>query len=125
VTFGTVSVFGAGTMGHGIAQVCAQAGSRVWLHDVDQARVDAGLAHIKKSLDKGVEKGKVTAEAREATLGRIRGTTRRDRREPRAVKRSEDLSSSRRSSRSSTRTPKRALLATNTSSLASRRSWRW
>jgi 3-hydroxybutyryl-CoA dehydrogenase len=73
--FDTVSVFGAGTMGHGIAQVCAQAGSRVWLHDVDQSRVDAGLAHIKKSLDKGVEKGKVTAEAREATLGRIRGTT--------------------------------------------------
>jgi len=73
--FDTVSVFGAGTMGHGIAQVCAQAGSRVWLHDVDQARVDAGLAQIKKSLDKGVEKGKVTAEAREATLGRIRGTT--------------------------------------------------
>ena len=73
--FETVSVFGAGTMGHGIAQICAQAGSRVWLHDVDQARVDAGLAHIKKSLDKGVEKGKVTAEAREATLGRIRGTT--------------------------------------------------
>jgi 3-hydroxybutyryl-CoA dehydrogenase len=34
-----------------------------------------GLAQIKKSLDKGVEKGKVTAEAREATLGRIRGTT--------------------------------------------------
>jgi 3-hydroxybutyryl-CoA dehydrogenase len=73
--FDTVSVFGAGTMGHGIAQVCAQAGSRVWLHDVDQARVDAGLAQIKKSLDKGVEKGKVTAEVREATLGRIRGTT--------------------------------------------------
>jgi 3-hydroxybutyryl-CoA dehydrogenase len=73
--FQTVSVFGAGTMGHGIAQVCAQAGSRVWLHDVDQALVDKGLAHIKKSLDKGVEKGKVTAEAREATLGRIRGTT--------------------------------------------------
>ena len=73
--FDTVSVFGAGTMGHGIAQVCAQAGSRVWLHDVDQARVDAGLAQIKKSLDKGVEKGKVTAEAREATLGRIQGTT--------------------------------------------------
>jgi 3-hydroxybutyryl-CoA dehydrogenase len=62
-------------MGHGIAQVCARAGSRVWLHDVDQARVDAGLAHIKKSLDKGVEKGKVTAESREETLGRIRGTT--------------------------------------------------
>jgi 3-hydroxybutyryl-CoA dehydrogenase len=73
--FETVSVFGAGTMGHGIAQVCAQAGSRVWLHDVDQARVDAGLAQIEKSLDKGVEKGKVTAEAREATLAKIRGTT--------------------------------------------------
>jgi 3-hydroxybutyryl-CoA dehydrogenase len=73
--FDTVSVFGAGTMGHGIAQVCAQAGSSVWLYDIDQARVDAGLAHIQKSLDKGVEKGKVTAEAREATLGKIRGTT--------------------------------------------------
>jgi 3-hydroxybutyryl-CoA dehydrogenase len=73
--FETVAVFGAGTMGHGIAQVCGQAGSEVWLYDVDQARVDAGLAQIRRFLDKGVEKGKVTGEDRQATLGRIRGTT--------------------------------------------------
>jgi 3-hydroxybutyryl-CoA dehydrogenase len=73
--FETVSVFGAGTMGNGIAQICAQAGSRVFLFDVDGARTDAGLAAIRKSLDKGVEKGKVTAEARDGTLGRITTTT--------------------------------------------------
>ncbi len=66
-----VGVVGAGTMGHGIAQVAAHAGLAVVLQDVDEARVAAGLARIGQNLDKGVARGKVTAEQREATLSRI------------------------------------------------------
>ena len=71
--FERVVVFGAGTMGHGIAQVCAAAGYTVVLSDVDEDRVSAGLARIGKNLAGGVEKGKVTAEDRDATLGRLSG----------------------------------------------------
>ena len=49
-----VSIFGAGTMGHGIAQVCAAAGMTVKLYDIDQDKVDAGLARIDKNLTKGI-----------------------------------------------------------------------
>lgn len=73
--FERITVFGAGTMGHGIAQVCAAAGYTVVLSDVDEARVAAGLAKIKKNLDSGVEKGKVTAEDRDATLSRLSGVS--------------------------------------------------
>lgn len=68
-----IAVFGAGTMGHGIAQVAAQAGYKVALYDIKQEFVDKGLASIKGNLDKGVEKGKVTAEQRAAALGNLRG----------------------------------------------------
>ena len=70
-----IAVFGAGTMGHGIAQVAAQAGLKVALYDIKQEFVDKGLASIKANLDKGVEKGKVTAEQRAATLANLRGCT--------------------------------------------------
>jgi len=70
-----VSIFGAGTMGHGIAQVCAQAGMTVCLYDVDQPRVDAGLARIAKNLAKGIARGKVTEEQRTATLANLTGVT--------------------------------------------------
>jgi len=72
--FKRVAVVGAGTMGHGIAQVCAQAGCGVRLFDVDQASVQNGLTRIKKNLDKGVEKGKVDAQDAERALTRIDGT---------------------------------------------------
>ncbi len=68
----TVGVIGAGTMGSGIAQVFARAGYDVVLVDVDQRFLDRGLATIKKSLDKLVEKGKMTADAGEATRARIK-----------------------------------------------------
>ena len=71
--FERVVVFGAGTMGHGIAQVCAAAGYTVVLSDVDEDRVNAGLARIGKNLAAGVEKGKVSAEDRDATLSRLSG----------------------------------------------------
>jgi 3-hydroxybutyryl-CoA dehydrogenase len=74
-TFDTVAVLGAGTMGHGIAQVCAAAGSRTRLFDVEQAYVDKGLSRIEGNLDKGVARGKVSEEARTATLEALSGTT--------------------------------------------------
>jgi 3-hydroxybutyryl-CoA dehydrogenase len=70
-----VAVLGAGTMGHGIAQVAAQAGWHVALRDVEERFVEAGLKKIQGNLDKGVEKGKVSAADRDATLARLAGTT--------------------------------------------------
>jgi 3-hydroxybutyryl-CoA dehydrogenase len=69
-----IAVFGAGTMGHGIAQVAAQAGFKVALYDIKQEFVDKGLASIKGNLDKGVEKQKVTPEQRAAALANLRGS---------------------------------------------------
>lgn len=73
--FAHVSVFGAGTMGHGIAQVSAQAGYSVTLYDLTEDAVSAGLARIGKNLAKGIAKGKVTEDERAATLARITTTT--------------------------------------------------
>ena len=73
--FEHIAIIGAGTMGHGIAHVSAAAGYKVTLYDVDEARVSAGVAKVKAALDKGVEKGKVTVEAREQTLSLLGATT--------------------------------------------------
>ena len=70
-----VAVLGAGTMGHGIAQVCAQAGCEVTLRDVAQGALEKGLAGIQKSLDRLVEKGKLDAAERTRVLGAIHTTT--------------------------------------------------
>ncbi len=67
----TVAVLGAGTMGHGIAQVCAQAGYRVYMRDIEQRFIDNGMKGIEKSLGKFVEKGKISEEEKQAILGRI------------------------------------------------------
>jgi len=67
----TIGIAGAGTMGHGIAQVCAQAGYTVKLFDIHEALVHKGLTHIEKSLQSLVDKGKLTADARHNTLSRI------------------------------------------------------
>jgi len=71
MTVKTVGVIGAGTMGNGIAQVFAQAGFDVRLHDAVPAAVDRAKATIARSLAKFVEKGKLTAEARDAATARI------------------------------------------------------
>jgi 3-hydroxybutyryl-CoA dehydrogenase len=68
-------VIGAGTMGHGIAQVAAQAGFDVVLEDVSTDFVTRGLARIEGNLKKGVERGKVTEEEMRAALSRIRPST--------------------------------------------------
>jgi 3-hydroxybutyryl-CoA dehydrogenase len=67
----TVGVIGAGTMGNGIAQVFAQAGFTVKLHDAAASAVDRARASIEKSLAKFVEKGRLTAADRDAALGRL------------------------------------------------------
>jgi 3-hydroxybutyryl-CoA dehydrogenase len=67
----SVAVLGAGTMGHGIAQVCAQLGCTVALYDIDQAAAERGLGKIRATLDKGVALGKVAAEDRDATMSRL------------------------------------------------------
>lgn len=67
----TIAVIGAGTMGHGIAHVAAACGATVRLFDAIAGAAAAGAAKVKKNFDKGVELGKVTAEARDAALARL------------------------------------------------------
>jgi 3-hydroxybutyryl-CoA dehydrogenase len=67
----TVGVIGAGTMGNGIAQVFAQSGFTVKLHDASAPAIERALKTIDKSLSRFVEKGKLTAEDRDASLGRL------------------------------------------------------
>lgn len=68
----TVAVLGAGTMGHGIAHVSALAGCSVTLYDVSAEAADRGLANIRRNMDKGVDRGKLDAAARDAALPRVR-----------------------------------------------------
>jgi len=67
----TIGVVGAGTMGNGIAQVFAQAGFTVKLHDASADAIGRARATIEKSLAKFVEKGKLTAADRDAALARL------------------------------------------------------
>ncbi|MCG8420146.1 MAG: 3-hydroxyacyl-CoA dehydrogenase family protein [Proteobacteria bacterium] len=69
-----VAVLGAGTMGHGIAQVAAMAGYDVVMRDIDDGITGRGLERIRANLDKGVKRGKVAPEDRQATLARIQTT---------------------------------------------------
>jgi len=71
----TACVLGAGTMGHGIAHVLASAGIHTRLYDVAESAVQSGLTKVRANLDKGVEKGKVSAADRDATLARLSGAT--------------------------------------------------
>ena len=64
-------MLGAGTMGHGIAQVAAMAGHPTRLYDVEADALTAGLARIGEQLEKGVELGKLAPEDRVAALDRI------------------------------------------------------
>ena len=71
----SVGVLGCGLMGSGIAQVCAAAGYKTVVREVDDILLNNGIGRIKKFLDDGVGKGKVTAAARDTTLGNLSGTT--------------------------------------------------
>ena len=70
-----VFVAGAGLMGHGIAQVHAATGKTVTIYEPDAARAEAGRDRIAGNLERAVAKGKLTPEAREATLGRLVATS--------------------------------------------------
>src|ERR1700754_715096 len=70
-----VGIIGAGTMGNGIAQICAAAGLSVTMVDISDAAVKKGLATIDGSLDRLVKKEKMSAADREAALKRINATT--------------------------------------------------
>jgi 3-hydroxybutyryl-CoA dehydrogenase len=67
-----LAVIGAGTMGHGIAQVAALAGYQVCLIDVSEEALEKALTRVRAQLDKGVELGKLEPDARDAALGRLR-----------------------------------------------------
>ena len=69
-----VGVLGCGLMGSGIAQVSAQAGYDTVVVEVEQKFLDKGLSGIDKSLGKFVEKGKLSADEKKASLGRLRGS---------------------------------------------------
>ena len=119
----SVVVVGSGTMGHGIAQVCAHAGLRVTLTDVSDAVLQKGKASIEKSLAKMREKGRVTAEQEAATLAAITLST-----DPVAASASADLIVEAVPERMdlkldlvkkvSEAAPTHAIVATNTSSLS-------
>lgn len=67
----TIGIVGAGIMGHGIAQVAAQAGFEVVLHDIDGRFLQKGMDAIESRLSSGVKKGKLSKEEAEQTLKRI------------------------------------------------------
>ena len=71
----TVGVLGCGLMGSGIAQVAAASGYKTLVREVNQGVLDKGLGRMKKFLEDGVTKGKVTAEQRDTTLGNLSGVT--------------------------------------------------
>lgn len=74
MTIEQVGVVGCGIMGGGIAQVCASHDYDVTVLEVDQERLDQGLAAIKRRLDRDVERDRLTQERRDQILGRLKGT---------------------------------------------------
>jgi 3-hydroxybutyryl-CoA dehydrogenase len=69
-----IAVLGAGQMGNGIAHVCAQAGYQVKMRDIEQRFIDKAMDTIRKNLERGLKKEKITEEEMEDTVGRIEGT---------------------------------------------------
>jgi 3-hydroxybutyryl-CoA dehydrogenase len=74
VEIAKVGVLGCGLMGHGIAQICAQAGWDVVVREADEGNLDAGIAKIEKQLSRAVEKGKLEAAEAETVRSRIAPT---------------------------------------------------
>ena len=71
----TAAVIGAGTMGHGVAQVLAMAGIQTRLFDIDQDGIERGLSKVAANLDKGVARGKVSERSAAAAKALLTGTT--------------------------------------------------
>jgi 3-hydroxybutyryl-CoA dehydrogenase len=70
-----IAIIGAGTMGHGIALVASMAGFQVFLRDIEQEYLDAGLKKIQSSLSRVQKKGKISEEDAKGALDRIQTTT--------------------------------------------------
>ena len=70
-----IGVVGAGTMGNGIAQVAARAGYDVIMHDVRDEFIERGLAAIGKSLQRDVDKERISADEKQRIVSRVRSTT--------------------------------------------------
>ena len=118
----TVGIIGAGTMGNGIAQVCAAAGLSVVMVDISDAAVNRGLSTVGGSLERLVKKEKMSAADRDATLKRITGTTDRGKLAEcdlviEAATENEDLKIKILKDLCATLSP-RTLVATNTSSIS-------
>lgn len=75
MSINTVGVVGAGTMGNGIAQVCAAAGLNVVMVDISPQAIERGLGTIAASLDRLLKKEKISVADKEAILARISGST--------------------------------------------------
>src|SRR5256714_14215812 len=69
-----VGVVGCGLMGHGIAQICAQAGWEVVVREVSQEKLDGGVGKIEKQLARAVEKGKMEQSEADSVRGRVTPT---------------------------------------------------
>jgi 3-hydroxybutyryl-CoA dehydrogenase len=118
----TVGIIGAGTMGNGIAQICAAAGLSVVMVDISDAAVNRGISTVGGSLERLVKKEKMSAGDRDATLKRITGTTDRAKLVDcdlviEAATENEDLKVKILKDLCATLSP-RTLLATNTSSIS-------
>lgn len=74
----TIGVVGAGTMGNGIAQVAAVAGFSVVMRDISEEFLQRGMAAVDKSLQRDVDKDRLSVDAKQAVLSRIRTTTELD-----------------------------------------------
>ena len=74
-----IGVIGAGTMGNGIAHICARSGYNVLLCEVEQRFLDRGLATLQKNLEREAAKGKITADAASAAFARVTGVLDRER----------------------------------------------
>jgi 3-hydroxybutyryl-CoA dehydrogenase len=75
MNLGRIGVIGAGTMGNGIAQVCAVAGLQVVMVDISDEAVQRGVKTLAGSLDRLVKKEKLTAEQKDAAMARVQGST--------------------------------------------------
>jgi 3-hydroxybutyryl-CoA dehydrogenase len=75
MSLSTIGVIGAGTMGNGIAQICAAAGLQVTMVDISDEALARGMRALSGSLDRLVKKDKLTPAGRDAVLARVRVTT--------------------------------------------------
>ena len=69
-----VGILGCGLMGGGIAQVCAQAGLKTMVKEIDQKFIDKGFGVINKNLQRAADKGKITGEKKDEIMSNLKGT---------------------------------------------------